>query len=49
MSARSLYINIFLTSLALIGMADLSHAAPDTGSVQNLPGSLTNDLADTNM
>ena len=49
MSARSLYINIFLISLALIGMADLSQAAPDTGSVQNLPGSLTKDLADTNM
>jgi len=48
-SARSLYINIFLTSLALIGMADLSHAASDTGPVQNLPGSLTKDLADTNM
>ncbi len=47
MKATTGYTGIFLISLALTGMADLSHAALDSGLVQDIPGSLTKDLTDT--
>ena len=49
MKATTGYTGIFLISLALTGMADLSHAALDSGLVQDIPGSLTKDLTDTSM
>lgn len=40
MNAKKRYINVFLSGLALVGTANLSLAAPDTGLLRDLPGSI---------
>lgn len=49
MKATTGYIGIFMTGLALVGMANLSLAAPDSDSVRNPAGSLSTESGNTDM
>ncbi len=49
MNATTRYINIFLSGLALVGTANQSLAAPDTGSMQDSPDSNTTGSENTEM
>lgn len=49
MKATTGYIGVFMTGLALVGMANLSLAAPDTDSVRNPAGSLSTESGNTDM
>ena len=49
MKAITGHIGILMTGLAMVGMANLSLAAPDTDSVRNLAGSLSTESGNTGM
>jgi len=49
MKATTGYIGVFMTGLALVGLANLSLAAQDPDSVRNLPGSLSKESGNTDI